>query len=57
MVKPKLLDQVRRAIRVRHLSYRTERTYVDWIKRSILSCPVRNFVPLPPRAQQGDRLG
>ena len=36
MVKPKLLDQVRRAIRVRHLSYRTEQTYVDWIKRFIL---------------------
>jgi len=36
MVKPKLLDQVREAIRVRHLSYRTEQAYVDWIKRFIL---------------------
>jgi hypothetical protein len=36
MVKPKLLDQVREAIRVRHLSYRTEQAYVDWIRRFIL---------------------
>ena len=33
--KPKLLDQVRQAIRARHYSKRTERTYVDWIKRFI----------------------
>jgi integrase len=30
--KPKLLDQVRQAIRARHYSKRTEQTYVDWIK-------------------------
>ena len=36
MVKLKLLDQVRDATRVRHLSYRTEQAYVDWIKRFIL---------------------
>ncbi|MBC2696554.1 MAG: integron integrase [Desulfobacteraceae bacterium] len=35
-VKPKLLDQVRNATRVRHLSYRTEQAYVHWIKRFIL---------------------
>jgi integron integrase len=35
-VKPKLLDQVRHATRVRHLSYRTEQAYVYWIKRFIL---------------------
>jgi integron integrase len=34
--KPKLLDQVRAAIRVRHYSLRTEDTYVHWIKRFIL---------------------
>jgi integron integrase len=34
--KPKLLDQVREAIRVKHYSIRTEKTYVDWIKRFIL---------------------
>jgi hypothetical protein len=32
---PKLLDQVRQAIRARHYSKRTEKTYVDWIKRFI----------------------
>ncbi|NJR51390.1 MAG: integron integrase [Leptolyngbyaceae cyanobacterium CSU_1_3] len=32
----KLLDQVRDAIRVRHYSYRTEETYVQWIRRFIL---------------------
>ncbi len=34
--KPKLLDQVRDAIRVKHYSIRTEQAYVDWIKRFIL---------------------
>ena len=34
--KAKLLDQVRHAIRARHYSKRTERTYVEWIKRFIL---------------------
>ena len=33
---PRLLDQVRAAIRKRHYSYRTEQTYVEWIKRFIL---------------------
>lgn len=33
--KPKLLDQVRQAIRIRHYSPRTEETYVHWIKRFI----------------------
>jgi len=34
--KPRLLDQVRAAIRVRHYSYRTEGAYVGWIRRFIL---------------------
>jgi integron integrase len=34
-LKPKLLDQVRQAIRSRHLSYNTEQAYVGWIKRYI----------------------
>jgi integron integrase len=34
--KPKLLDQVREAIRMRHYSVRTEEAYVSWIKRFIL---------------------
>lgn len=33
--KPKLLDQVRQAIRTRHYSPRTEETYVGWLKRFI----------------------
>jgi integron integrase len=33
--KPKLLDQVRQAIRSRHYSDRTEKAYVHWIKRYI----------------------
>ena len=33
--KPKLLDQVRQAIRTRHYSPRTEETYAGWIKRFI----------------------
>jgi len=32
----KLLDQVRDQIRLRHYSYRTEQTYVYWIRRYIL---------------------
>jgi hypothetical protein len=34
--KPKLLDQVRDKIRLKHYSIRTEEAYVDWIKRFIL---------------------
>jgi integrase len=33
--KPKLLDEVRQAIRRRHYSDRTEKAYVHWIKRYI----------------------
>ena len=33
--QPRLLDQVRTAIRTRHYSLRTERAYVHWIKRYI----------------------
>jgi len=32
---PKLLDQVRERLRVKHYSIRTEQAYVDWIKRFI----------------------
>ena len=34
--KPKLLDQVRDAIRTRQYSYRTEEAYVGWVKRFIV---------------------
>ena len=33
---PKLLDQVRETIRTKHYSNRTEKTYLNWIKRFIL---------------------
>jgi hypothetical protein len=32
----KLLDQVRDAGRLQHYAYRTEQSYVDWIRRFIL---------------------
>ena len=32
----KLLDQTRDALRLKHYSYRTEQSYVDWIKRFVL---------------------
>jgi integron integrase len=34
--RPSLLEQVRRCLRLKHYSIRTERAYVDWIKRFIL---------------------
>jgi integron integrase len=33
---PRLLDQMREAIRLRHYSLRTEEVYVDWVRRFIL---------------------
>ncbi|HUQ08813.1 MAG TPA: integron integrase [Steroidobacteraceae bacterium] len=33
--KPRLLDRVREALRIRHYSYRTEQQYVGWIRRFI----------------------
>jgi integron integrase len=36
MQPPRLLDQVREAIRVRHYSYRTEQSYLGWIRRFVL---------------------
>ena len=32
----RLLDRVRNQIRVKHYSYRTEKSYVEWIGRFIL---------------------
>src|SRR5499426_4426739 len=34
--KPRLLDRVRDALRVRHYSRRTEEAYVAWIRRYVL---------------------
>lgn len=36
MTPPKLLDQVREAARLRHLSLRTEQAYLGWIRRYVL---------------------
>lgn len=37
MPKPKkLMEQVSQALRTKHYAYRTEQTYVDWIKRYII---------------------
>ncbi|MDZ4214418.1 MAG: phage integrase N-terminal SAM-like domain-containing protein [Rhodocyclaceae bacterium] len=54
---PKLLDQVRARIRVKHYSIRTEDQYVQWIKRYIYfhdkrhprdmgAAEVRRFCPI-----------
>ncbi len=40
--KPKLLDRVRAAIRVRHYSVRTEQAYIGWIRRFIHHHDVRH---------------
>ena len=34
--KPKLLEQVRQLMRLRHYSLRTEEAYIGWIRRYIL---------------------
>lgn len=41
-----MLDQVRAAIRVRHYSIRTERTYVKWIRQYILYHGIRTVQEL-----------
>ena len=40
--KPKLLDQLREALRSRHYSRRTEQTYCHWVKRFIYFHNVRH---------------
>ena len=46
---PELLDEVRASLRVRHYSYRTEKTYVHWIKRYIVFHGVRHPKEMGPR--------
>lgn len=36
MSQPRLLDRVREEMRLRHYSLRTEKTYIEWIKRYII---------------------
>ena len=33
--KPKLLDQMKNAIRIKHYSLQTEKSYVQWVRRYI----------------------
>ena len=47
--EPRLLDRVREAIRVRHYSIRTERAYVEWVRRYI------HFHRLKHPAEMGSR--
>ena len=46
--KPKLLDQARLVLRLKHLSYRTEVAYLSWIKRFILFHGKQNRRDLAP---------
>ena len=34
--KGKLLDQMRQVLRLKHMSIRTEESYINWVKRFIL---------------------
>jgi hypothetical protein len=42
--KPKLLDQLREALRSLHYSYRTEQTYCHWVKRFIYFHEKTSFI-------------
>lgn len=42
VAKPRLLDQLREALRSRHYSHRTEQTYCSWVKRFIYFHNVRH---------------
>jgi integron integrase len=46
--KPKLLDQVRHKIRLKHYSIRTEQAYAGWIKRFILFHQKRHPASMGP---------
>ena len=46
---PRLLDQVRGKIRLKHYSIRTEQAYVDWIKRFVLHFDKRHPVEMGAR--------
>ncbi len=48
LLRPKLLDQVRDALRARHMSPRTEEAYVHWIRRYILFHQKRHPAQMGP---------
>src|SRR5450830_1711370 len=50
---PRLLDLAREAIRRHHYSYRTEETYLQWMKRFILCSGKRQHT----RERAGERKG
>ena len=53
MVKPlQLLEQVRDCIRTRHLAYRTEKTYLYWIRRFLWFHELKD-----PRSLGADEVG
>lgn len=45
--KPRLLDRVRAAARLRHYSRRTEAAYVAWIRRYVLFHGERGSIRMP----------
>jgi len=49
MQKRKLLDQVRDKVRFKHYSYRTEKSYVGWIKRYIIYHKKRHPIEMGKR--------
>ena len=51
---PRLLGQLRRAIRVRHYSRRTEEAYVGWVRRFVRFCGMRH--PLELREPDVERF-
>ena len=48
--KPKLLDRAREIIRLKHDSIRTERAYLNWMRRSILFHHTRHPQEMGPAA-------
>lgn len=48
--QPKLLDQVRVLLRTRHYAYKTEKSYINWIRRFILHFNKRHPLELGPNA-------
>src|SRR5690606_25073742 len=61
--RPRLLDQVRQALRVRHYSARTQKPYIRWIRRFVLFHGTRHpaavggmTTPAPARRRLRDQV-
>lgn len=50
--KPRLLDQMRDVIRVKHYAIRTERVYCEWVKRFLLFHRYRHPVEMGAPEQE-----